>query len=107
MANNPMPRIVNLHGSLTVERASQLRDELAAALESADQAFISLSLVEELDLACLQVFYSARKTARAAGKQVHFVGSVPSRVVRRLAASGYLRGAPERAEEFEAALVDF
>ncbi len=101
------PRIINLHGPLTIDRSSELKAEISDALGSCDNVLISISLVEELDLACLQVFYAAKAEALAAGKELHFLGSVPSRVAKRLAASGFLRGPSEHAEEFESALVDF
>ena len=101
------PKIVNLHGSLTVDRANALKDEIGEALKGSENVLVSLSLVEDLDLACLQVFYAAKASAVAAGKELHFLGSVPTRVSGRLAACGFLRGASARAEEFESALVDF
>jgi anti-anti-sigma regulatory factor len=101
------PKIINLHGPLTVDRASALKAEIAGALEESDNVLLSISLVEELDLACLQVFYAARAEAAAAGKELHFLGSVPSKVAKRLAASGFLRGLSDHAEEFESALVGF
>jgi anti-anti-sigma regulatory factor len=101
------PRIVNLHGSLTVDRAAALKGEISEALEGCESVLLSISLVEDLDLACLQVFYSAKAKAAAAGKELHFLGSVPSRVSKRLVACGFLRKATEHAEEFESALVGF
>jgi anti-anti-sigma regulatory factor len=101
------PRIVNLHGALTVERASALKGEVAEALDESENVALSLSLVEELDLACLQVLYAAKARASAEGKELHFIGSVPARVSKRLMACGFLNGLPERAEEFESALVGF
>lgn len=101
------PRIVNLSGSLIVDRSEGLKAELTAALAESSQVLVSLSLLEDLDLACLQVLYAARRQAVAEGKDFHFVGTVPSRIVRRLAASGFLQGNPERAEDFEAGLTDF
>lgn len=101
------PMIINLHGALTVERSEALKDEIAAALEGHDNILLSISLVEELDLACLQIFYAAKAQAEAEGKELHFLGSVPSRVTKRLAACGFLRGLSGNADEFESALVGF
>jgi anti-anti-sigma factor len=101
------PKVINLSGSLIVDRAATLKEELSAALEESSQILLSLSLVEEIDLACLQVLYSTKKSAAAAGKQIHFIGTVSSRIARRLAATGFLRGTPERAEDFEAQLTGF
>ena len=101
------PKIVNLHGSLTVDRAVTLKGEVAEALDGSENVLLSLSLVEDLDLACLQVLYAAKAEARAAGKDLHFLGSVPLRISKRLAACGFLHGVSERAEDFESALVGF
>jgi len=101
------PRIVNLQGSLTVDRAVTLKAEISEAISNYDNVLLSISLVEEIDLACLQVFYSAKASAKAAGKEMHFLGSVPSRVLKRLVACGFLRGVADHAEDFESALVGF
>jgi anti-anti-sigma regulatory factor len=107
MQSGHTPKIVNLSGSLTVDRAAALKEELSATLEGDDNVLLSLSLVEEIDLSCLQVIYAANAKAKATGKILHFVGSVPVQVAKRLSACGFLHGAPEHAEEFEAALVGF
>ena len=107
MERDQSPSIINLHGALTIERAVGLKDEITAALDASDNVLLSLSLVEDLDLACLQVFYAAAKTSAARGKQLHFVGTVPSKIVKRLAACGLTRGISGRAEDFESGLVDF
>ncbi len=101
------PRIVNLQGSLSIERAAALKAEIAEALRGGDSVLLSLSLAEDLDLSCLQVIYAAKRQALSSGKALHFLGSVPSRIARRLAACGFLRGPAERAEDFESALVGF
>jgi len=102
-----MPKVVNLKGALTVERAGELRDDLAEGLEGAGGVMISLSLVDDIDLACLQVIYAAKKSAAAVGKEFHFLGTISPRLSKRLAACGLLRSPAARAEEFEAALVGF
>jgi len=101
------PTIVNLSGTYMIDRSSALKAELWAAIVGSDRVLVSLSLAEDLDLACLQVLYSARRFARATGKELRFVGSVPSRIVERLSSCGFLHGSPQRAEDFEAVLQDF
>jgi anti-anti-sigma regulatory factor len=107
MESGNSPKVVNLSGSLSVERAAGLKSEIWEALSESDNVLLSLSLVEDLDLACIQVFYAAKASAASLGKELHFLGSVPSRVAKKLAATGFLRSASERAEEFESALVGF
>ncbi len=104
---NKTPKIVNLSGALIIDRASALKDELVAAFAESSQVLVSLSLVEDLDLSCLQVFYAARRSAASTGMDFHFIGTVPPRIAKRLATTGFLDGMPERAEDFEAALIDF
>lgn len=94
-------------GALVIDRASTLKAEIAAALDSSADIVVDLSLVEELDLSCLQILYAARRAALKAGKQFHFAGKVQQRVAKRLVAVGILRGETVNAGDFEAALVDF
>jgi anti-anti-sigma regulatory factor len=107
MQTGQSPKIVNLQGSLTVDKAAALKVQIETAMDGCDKLLLSISLVEDIDLACLQVFYSAKSSAAASGKELHFLGSVPSRVSKRLIACGFLHGHSEHADEFESALVGF
>ncbi|HOX32152.1 MAG TPA: STAS domain-containing protein [Spirochaetales bacterium] len=107
MEHESSPTIVKPSGSLMVDKAAPLRDELLAALDASDAIILDLSLVEDIDLACLQVLYAAARSASARAKRLRFQGTVPARVAKRLAASGLSRGSSDRAEDLEASLVDF
>jgi anti-anti-sigma regulatory factor len=98
---------LNLSGHLIIDRAAELKAELVAAIAENRRVFIDLSQAEELDLSCLQLVYAARRSASAVGKELHFVGTVPARIAKRLSSSGFLKGLPEKAEELEANLTDF
>ena len=100
-------KTVKPSGSLTVERASSLKAELAAALAGGDEVRIDLSSIEELDLACLQVLYAARSSAKAAGKALGLTGELREPVLRRLSSCGFLVGPAARPEDLDSALVDF
>jgi anti-anti-sigma regulatory factor len=102
-----MPTIVKPSGSLSVERASSLKEELSAALAEGDKVLVDVSSIEELDLACLQVLYAANLSAKAAGKELHFSGALPSSIAKRLSSCGFLCGPNEGPEGLESALVDF
>jgi anti-anti-sigma factor len=104
---NGVPKVMQLSGSLNVDRASGLQKELSSALGEADHVLVDLSGVEEIDLSALQILYAARRSAAAAGKEFHLIGSIPSKAVKRLVACGFLHGSPVRAEEVESGLVDF
>lgn len=101
------PTVINLSASLTVDKATALKDELSAALSKGENVLLNLSEVEELDLPCLQVIYAAHALAKASGCGLHFSGQAPERVVSRLAACGFLRGPTERSGDLESALVGF
>lgn len=58
-----------LEGELTVQRAAELRQLLMQALEGSNSIEIDLDRVTGIDLACLQMFCSVRKTAIRDGKQ--------------------------------------
>jgi anti-anti-sigma regulatory factor len=107
MQSGTTPTTVVLSGSLTIERASALKKELVAALEEGDTILLNVSAVDEIDLSCLQLLYSAKASAGIAGKNLNFAGSVPLRIARRLASCGFLHGASERPEDLDAALSGY
>lgn len=99
--------VLRPNGALIIDRASAFKSEMAEALGKAKKISVDLSLVEELDLACLQILYAARRAALASGGELHLAGTVSSRIAKRLSSVGILRGTPERAEDFEASLLEF
>jgi anti-anti-sigma regulatory factor len=107
MEVNSSPRIINLSGSLNVERAAALKTELAEALAGDDKLLLGFSAAEELDLPCLQVIIAAKKSAEATGKELHFMGSLPRGIAKRLAACGFLRDSSDQADGLESSLTGF
>ena len=105
MPSGQTPATLKLQGVLGIDRAASLKEEIVAALGESGRVLLDLSLVEDLDLACLQVLYGARTTAKARGLELQFSGSLPSRVVQRLETCGFLKGRPGRAEDLASALV--
>lgn len=104
---NSAPKVLKLSGSLNVDRAVALKAELSSALGEATHVLVDFSEVEEIDLSALQILYAARRSAAATGKEIHLIGSIPTKVVKRLVACGFLHGSPVRAEEVETGLADF
>jgi anti-anti-sigma regulatory factor len=107
MQGSSQTSTVNLSGSLTIEKAAEIKRELAAALSSSSRVSVDISAIEDIDLACLQALYAARAEAKALGKELHLEGTIPQRAAKRLSACGFIRGTPVGAAELEAALVDF
>jgi len=105
--NQRAPITLAPQGKLTIEKASQFREELVSALAEASTLLIDLSDVEEIDLSGVQLIYSARRSAIAKGKELHLVGLAQPAVAKRLAAGGFLRGLPRQASEAETGLADF
>jgi anti-anti-sigma regulatory factor len=105
MQPDPSFKSIQLHGSLTVERASALKQEIAEVLAAGKNILLDFAQVEDLDLACLQLLYATAQLASKEGKELRFRGSLPSRVSERLLACGILRVDSERAEDFESALL--
>ena len=54
---------------MTVQRAAELKELFQQALGASDSIEIDLAGVTRFDLACLQLFCAARKTAVRDGKQ--------------------------------------
>jgi anti-anti-sigma regulatory factor len=105
MPAGTMPFVLNLGATLNVDKAAALRNEIAAAFASGNSVNISFSSVEELDLPCLQVLYAALLSAKASGKELHFVGTLTQRISGRLKSSGFLGDARGQAADLEASLV--
>jgi Anti-anti-sigma regulatory factor (antagonist of anti-sigma factor) len=101
------PKIVNLQGSLTIDRAAALKGEILEALDGSSNVLISLTATEDIDLACLQILYSARSYARSHRGELHFLGSMPPRIAAKLSTCGFLRGFSDGSEGYESALVNF
>jgi len=56
-------KVLRLEGELTVIRAAELKEMLRQSLAGPDSVEIDLDQVTAVDLACLQLFCSAHKTA--------------------------------------------
>jgi anti-anti-sigma regulatory factor len=82
-------------GVLGVDRASELRKELLEAFASSSTVVLNLEAVSDIDVACLQVLYAARKSAVAASLDFVIKGSLPPRSLERLHAAGFLSHKPD------------
>ncbi len=82
---------VKFEGALTVGRADEIRTLLMKALADAGQVFLDLGNVTDIDLAGLQLLYSAFETARQAGKQLSYAGKLPGAILKAAEEAGYER----------------
>ena len=68
-------KIIRFTGDLTISRAHEVKLALFESLEGAERIEVDLSSVEEVDLACLQLFCSAHRTSGKLGKSFSIGGA--------------------------------
>ena len=62
--------ILSLDGEMTISKASLLRDKLLQSFRQSDEIEISFADVTSVDLSCLQLLHSARRSAREKKKKL-------------------------------------
>lgn len=60
--------VLTLEGDMTIDQAGELRSLLLESMEKVDRIMIDAAGVEEIDLACFQVFLSAYRFFGENGK---------------------------------------
>lgn len=71
-------RKVAIEGDFTIFAAQGLKEELLAALDSAERIDVDLSRVSEIDSAGIQLMVAAKKEAAARQKPLAFTGHSPA-----------------------------
>jgi len=94
---------ITLEDVLTLPYADEIRNVLIKALDEAHEVAITFRNVTELDLSCLQLLCSARRSAIRVNKRLSLAGSMPELVQRSIETAGYslLAGLPVRAGQDE------
>lgn len=103
-ASSVSVKVLTWEGSPSVERASALKEELMLAFSQASQVVVSLSLMDSIDLAAIQLLKAAYIEAEATGKTFHLTGTVKPDLARAFSVSGFVRGSAENARDIEAEL---
>jgi anti-anti-sigma factor len=70
MARSADTNVLKLEGSLTIERANELKRALLDALNSCGRIVIDLEGLTDLDLSTVQLFCSAHRTSLKDGKHL-------------------------------------
>ncbi len=83
--------ILRLKGDLTIQCALPLKDALADSLQYVDNCKLDLNDVTTIDISCIQVFYSAYKTALDSGKQFSLYGECSPLFYKIIETAGYSR----------------
>jgi anti-anti-sigma regulatory factor len=81
-----------------------LKEDLMLALSNASQVVVSLSLMDSIDLAAIQLLIAAYHEAEMTGKTFHLTGTVKSDLARAFSVSGFVRKPTENARDLEAEL---
>jgi anti-anti-sigma regulatory factor len=103
-ASSVSVKVLTWEGSLSVEKASVLKEELMLAFSQASQVVVSLSLMDSIDLAVIQLLKAARIEAETTGKTFHLTGTVKPDLLRAFSVSGFVRATAESARDLETEL---
>ncbi|MDA3948878.1 MAG: STAS domain-containing protein [Spirochaeta sp.] len=99
--------VVNLHGHVTVSAVPEFQELLRARIDTTALVVASLSQAEEIDLAGVQLLYSARRYAAAQGKRFELTGSVPEAIAERLFHGGFVSSIVRDGKELNRQLHEF
>ena len=91
MKNDKGQETLKLAGDLKIERAGELRDTLLRAFEGTGDLLVDVTGVNEVDVACLQVFCSAHRSFLKAGRLLAFESTPPPEFSKTLAEAGFGR----------------
>ena len=84
-------QVVTISGELTIESANELKKILMKSITKAGHVVLEIGNVTEMDLSCLQLFYSAHKRAKESGKSFRLKGGCPDAFKKAVEDAGYLR----------------
>jgi anti-anti-sigma regulatory factor len=97
-------KVLSWEGVLSVERAKEVQVELLTAFAQASQVVVSVSLLDSVDLAIIQLLVSAWLEAHKTGKTFHLGGTVRPEFLRALHVSGFVSANSENVRGIEAEL---
>ncbi|MFA6504584.1 MAG: STAS domain-containing protein [Treponemataceae bacterium] len=103
-ASSVSVKVVTWEGSPSVEKAAALKEGLVAALAQAAQVVVSLSLMDSIDLAAIQLLIAAQREAEKTGKTFHLTGTIKPDLAHALIVSGFIRKPSENARDIDAEL---
>ncbi|MCP4754601.1 MAG: STAS domain-containing protein [Proteobacteria bacterium] len=81
--------ILSLEGDLTIQKAADLKKHLTDSLELTEHCILDLKQVTMVDLSCVQLFYSAYRTALSLNKRISLLGDCPEVFKRAIEEAGY------------------
>ena len=89
--DNPSAGVLELTGTATIEHGAQLREALLDALERANSLVVDVGGITEVDVAALQLFCAARRSAIGRQKEMVLADGVPDAFTAAVLATGFNR----------------
>lgn len=80
---------LTLAGSLTIQRAQELKAALLEAAGQAQQVHLNLEQVSDVDLAAIQLVCALHRQLQGTGKKLTVMGKIPPAFSRTVELSGY------------------
>ena len=87
----PASALLQLQGSATIEFCTELQASLLDALDRAEQLAVEVSGITELDVAALQLFCAARRSAIRRGKNMVLAEGLSEAFVEAVLLAGFNR----------------
>jgi anti-anti-sigma regulatory factor len=84
-------KLLKLVGEYKIDKAEALRGLLLKAYEEPGDLLLNVRQVEEVDVACLQIFCSAHRTYLKAGRVLAFDGPLAEEFKRSVEEAGFSR----------------
>ena len=81
--------ILKIEGELTIQKAESLKQALMGALDKMQVFRLDLNSLTRIDLAAIQLLYSAHKSAEAAGKTIELADGANDLFKNGVEAAGY------------------
>ncbi|GAH69845.1 unnamed protein product [marine sediment metagenome] len=78
-----------LNGDLSYKNSDSIKKEIISVVEQYNNIELQLENVEELDITCIQIFYSLKNTFSKAGKKITFKTSLPENLKAIIMNSGF------------------
>lgn len=83
--------VLAVNSSITVEKASELKDILLKAVNAAEHVVVNLERVTEVDVSCLQILCSAHRTLTRLKKRITLGGIRPEVFLKAVECAGFDR----------------
>jgi len=78
---------VKWRGTVGIEQAHKLKDELIEAFNKNSEIRLDISKVEDIDITGIQIIVAARKEAEKVGKAFFITGKIPKAIEEFITAS--------------------